>query len=450
MAHVSGQHDTHSDQGALASADEHPRTVAEARMHAAAVAHAPDASRALAAVVGELLANKSLQAVLEELAGADVDLSAVHLAADAVPITWDAGVAARWPPNPPPFVFRPGRRPPPRVGWQSGITAAELLATMRDHRAHLDETIATMLDEVGPNRFIVLSGSAMAARFPDYVARMAYDTDVMARSLDDAAAIIDAGCRLGGQLAYLQLNEDGGGRGAVVWARDGHMVTFGFEVARSHGLDPWERSETVPWQGRRLRVPSPEDLLLLLAAKHRMGRVFGYADRADVETIVAGSAFDLSYLAAAARRHGLATPLGRLLEATLTGTAPNPPPRSGVRHPVRVIESALRRYRREMLAHDGATAMSRGVRWVDDRFGQRMGLPIAGTLRRTVHPARPLCALRTAPLDPIGCVRWQDPATPNGDIAEFVEALPASTGLIPHRCERFTIEHRLRSTDGQA
>lgn len=428
-----------TDLASLTASLSFPFVNAESQGAAQAVATATNAEDVLGGLLSRLLAGKSLHTALVHLENAGMDLDRFHPPPEQCTTTWPPDMDFIWPLNPPSFVFRPNPRPPRRSAPVSTESGTGLVRILQRHRKLLADHVLMMLNDVGPERFVLLSGRAFEVRFPDYDTRMSYDTDVRIPSLEDAAEVIRVGCNeLGGQLAFLHLRAGTSvtARGALVWERSGHLVTFGFAVGGNQENALWRRSEALRWRGQAVRAISPEDLLLQTAAKHRMGVGFTLANISDVQVILASGELDFTYIAEQARSNHLSIPLLAILAAAGQARAPTHAP-IWATDPIRGAELKLAKYKRRAL-----------LRSFEEGFGANSnGLSSTGFGRLTLarHPYTLLCGFRNDPLDSSGCRAWG--AEPErvivDEVARLVSELPVSSGPIPHQCERFALDRRL-------
>ena len=402
---------------------------------------ASDPSAVFADLFPNLLSAKVLHTALRHLDEAGCDLAQLHIPGERCLTSWPADMDLVWPPDPPSFVFQPEPRPPRRRSRLGDLTAGALQARLGRHRRLLSSNVVSILDQVGPDCFALLSGGAFDARFPDYHTRMAYDTDVIVPDLAAAKRLTEVAVGLGGQLVGLQLHHMPGpsisARGAIAWQAEDHLVTFSFETGGAGRLrgSLWERSTPVSWQDRLVRAVSPEDLLLLMAAKHRTGSGFGHKDAADLLVIVAGEQLDRHYIAEISRTEKLQLPLLVLL-ASGRGIAPAQLPPIWRTAPFQVAKLKWRKTRRR--------ALRRSLEKASEIAGLDTAVARIGRVGVSIHPVASACAVRPESLDLTGC---PSPGSrrrkSRGEAVAFIRSLPTSGGFIPHRCERFTVDRRL-------
>ncbi|NND02240.1 MAG: hypothetical protein HKN91_05585 [Acidimicrobiia bacterium] len=426
--------------GAIAASIGSPNRSEAALRAARFIARADDRESVFAKVFPKLMADKTIHSALVHLDTVGCELDSLRVPSERYLSTWPLSLDLDWPLDPPSFVFRPAERPARRPAVPAGVTAAHVLATLRRHRKLLGDYTGALIDEIGPDHFALLSGRAFEALFPEYETRTEYDTDVLVPSLASAAAIVAAACGpLGGQLTSLHFRRapDGGIglRGSIAWIVERHLVTFGFEVGGTRGVSSnqlWERTIVVPWRDTFARAVTADDLLLLLAAKHRMGRGFKAADIADLEILLSTS-LDIGYIARAAETNRVRIALLALLKTARGVEAGRLAPIWRI-DPVAGASLKLRKYRHRTQIR-AFEKFSGSAPALDSRVN---------SLRAASLPLRSVCAMRSHPLAAVDCTAWSRPSSGSpGAIERFADKLPISAGRIPHRCERFYAERAL-------
>jgi hypothetical protein len=180
-------------------------------------------------------------------------------------------------------------------------------------------------------RSIVLAfGRAFEAGYPGYRHRMSYDADLATGDLDGAVDVVRALTDSIGQTLYrCRVSRQGGawfgvfntfGRG-----EDGfevHVDLLAGGVPTGPGLLMlWyphrlgERWREVVFEGRTVRVPTPEDMLLTVAAVRQRKAEFIARDLLDARTVLStdGAGIDWDDVVTRAFRHRLQAALGQLV-----------------------------------------------------------------------------------------------------------------------------------------
>ncbi|HEX9410743.1 MAG TPA: nucleotidyltransferase family protein [Actinomycetota bacterium] len=252
-------------------------------------------------------------AILETLCGAGGELAELSVARELV--------ATLWPFNRllPELVENPPGR----------IPLSELALAMQRHTAHLDAVVQGLSDRGLAERFVLLFGGALRLVAPRYP-RLSNDLDVYTPGAAGGVALVrELWDRWGFVLVRLRTSRfDGQGLGHLKLLRttdDGHQlhvdVIAGGRPAR-RGLVPafvepalFERSRVMTLEGRHVRVPSSEDMLVWLAEKVVRRGHLRLRDVHDAWVLASNGSggTDWSYVLEASARHGLLGILSRLL-----------------------------------------------------------------------------------------------------------------------------------------
>jgi hypothetical protein len=223
----------------------------------------------------------------------------------------------------------PGLLPPIAPGPDGRVP----LGSIRDRLAAGRDRIWAAIDAVlgGSSRPIALAfGRAFEAAYPAYRHRMSYDADLAAADLDGAVEAFGVLTGSAGQTLYRCRVSRQGDRWFGVFntfgrAEDGfevHVDVLAGGVPTGPGLlmlwyphrlgDRWRE---VAFEGRTVRVPTPEDMLLSVAAVRQRKAEFIARDLLDTRAILAvdGSVLDWDDVVGLARRHRLQAALGRLV-----------------------------------------------------------------------------------------------------------------------------------------
>lgn len=430
---------SHSNAG-LVEALASPFNVEHAHEAARFILESADPPQLMTNLVPTLLRAKVLGTALRHLEASSTNSEPLTLGAGAASTSWPVESGVVWPPRAPSFVFSTREKPGQRHLDIEGGDTRGLLATIQRHRRMLSDNARDLVELVRPRSCVLLSGRAMEARYPEYHSRMEFDTDALVQTVDDAAVLIDVACtQLGGQLAFLELSEGSEGaiegRGSLVWIVDRHLVTFGFAIGfQAYEGDFWNRAETVEWRGTQVGTPSPEDLLLLLAAKHRLGRGFKLGDSVDAQVIVGASQLESHYISEVADRNDLSLPIRSLIAASRG----NPQPTVNdlwTGHPVRTTRLKLEAYQRKFRRNMQASLIEESNR---SRLATRA--------RDRTQPNVAICSERDQPLAENGCRGSGDPpARRSSATLEFIRNLPTSPTHLRHHCERFVVERKMLS-----
>ena len=183
----------------------------------------------------------------------------------------------------------------------------------------------------GSSRPIALAfGRAFEAAYPAYRHRMSYDADLATADLDGAVEALGVLTGSAGQTLYrCRVSRQGDawfgvfntfGRGEDGFEVHVDLLAAGIPTGPGllmlwypHHLG--ERWREVAFEGRTVRVPTPEDLLLSVAAVRQRKAEFIARDLLDAQAILAtdGSLIDWDEVVRLARRHRLQGALGRLV-----------------------------------------------------------------------------------------------------------------------------------------
>jgi hypothetical protein len=281
----------------------------DARRAARRLLAAPDPGREVERLYPALLAHHTLPPALAHLerAGADLERLTIPTALFRATPRLNAILPA-------PDECAPGR-----------VSLAGLRRRMEAHSALVRRALHDVLDLDADGRLIVLFGRAVEGLCPDYarLPRPKHDVDVFAPDLRDGLQLLNGaweklgfevqGCRTcpadDGWITHLALYRV---------SKENHVLRIDL-LAGGRPIDPslWfaprrypqlaARSRWVDWDGRRMRVPSPEDVLLMLAEKARMKPSPTLRDFGDARFLLArlGGQLDWDYLTAAAHDGGL-------------------------------------------------------------------------------------------------------------------------------------------------
>ncbi len=288
-----------------------------------------DPAQALARSFRYLVWQRTLGIALGHLSAAGADLDAL-----AIPT---ATYAAAFP--------RGYRSPWPALPADAPVTARVLHDLLRRHKRLLAEPVAYLCGD-GVDRFALVSGRAYEVRYPHYVERAEFDTDLVAPDMEGATAIAASLRRHGFDLDTIAVRRLGRDPDAVVGLRarvEGHVVSVGILVGGYHRLrgDIAGRAELLAWRAGKVPVARPEDLLVMLAARAHRKSQFALVNVNDAAVILDGDAgaVDWDSVASGALAAGLAPTLAVLLDrADRLLPAPLAPPEvvrrltAGTRH----------------------------------------------------------------------------------------------------------------------
>jgi hypothetical protein len=166
---------------------------------------------------------------------------------------------------------------------------ASIRRRFEEHLSHVRRTLHQVLETAEEGQLLLFSGRAIEAICPEFAAfpRVYHDVDVFAPDLRTGLLVLG---RLWERHGFALRNArlarvDGRWVGHWVLSRtstEGHLLLIDLIVGGrppGPGGPPWvytplwERARLAEWDGRRVRVPSPEDLILMLADKtHRVSR----------------------------------------------------------------------------------------------------------------------------------------------------------------------------------
>jgi hypothetical protein len=280
------------------------------------VVDASDPSLLMQQLYRILIGEKGIRAALAHLRRAGANLEQLSIPTTAVrntfPMTWHP----LWPVPPEPY-------------W----TLDDMAHVLSRHRELLWQAALDAARELGPQRFVLLSGRAIESLFPAYTERTAFDTDLWVPDLADALDAVEALVRkLGFSLKAAHLKQVGP---TLRMETSVHKTVEGFEVnvgilgGAYHSYDePLDaRATHTSWESQCLRAPSPEDLLVMLAALAKKRRRIQMVSIGDAALILRGSeSLDFSLVQRLSSKHGLDVHLGVLLahvDATWPGSVPS-------------------------------------------------------------------------------------------------------------------------------
>jgi Uncharacterised nucleotidyltransferase len=276
-----------------------------------------------------LLRHKCLTNAISHLERAGGDLSRLSISGDTFHTTW------------PLASLLPGV---PEVDGR--VTLASIRTHLGEHGRRLDAALLELADAAGEDPFVAIGGMSLRVAHPEYAVRMGYDVDVFAPDLQTGLRLLG---RLRSPMGFA-LNRCRVSRLEGRWVavfqtfrptRDGHDVHLDM-MAGGHPVGPgtiplWfeapllERSIAVTIGGRTVRVPSAEDILLLMAVREQRRWAFTRRDVNDAGFLLSreGPRLDWDYLCTSARSHAIGGVLLELLgEAERSLGGPLIPPRA--------------------------------------------------------------------------------------------------------------------------
>jgi hypothetical protein len=383
------------------------------------------------------------------------------------------------------------------------LTLASWEALLGRHKRLLREATAEVVDG-GSAEIVLLSGRAIEVLYPDYHERLALDSDLGVATAEAGMALVAELAGRGYAVRFLRALDRGGDSALVVEAglerfERGHSVTLEIEMGEIEmgeietgelGRRGNERGSRggrflpTDWNGRRVLVPSPEELLVRLCRRLRTQRSLQQVSVNDAAVILGRDANALDWAATALRlrAEGLLVHFRLLVDAAeaATGAALVPAARRSLLElagfdrrllgwagtldlawpddPGSMSTAGLRGRLLGRLTRSGVAA-ARGpgpLRATFERLAHRVQLRAARSLPRRWAPflrwmsaLRPhlgsLCELRGSPLDPaagfcLSGLLGRRPEGPCVRIGELASALPGP-GSRPHDCYR--LEYRL-------
>ncbi|CAN5397876.1 MAG: nucleotidyltransferase family protein [Acidimicrobiia bacterium] len=176
------------------------------------------------------------------------------------------------------------------ISGASSFTARQLLDLLTHHKQLLAEPIELLL-RTGVDGFVTLSGRGYEAAYPGYTTRAEFDTDVLAPDLEAGAGIASVLHDGGYPVEKARFVRLGPIPKAVFEHRrhvGDHLVSVGVLIGSYHGHQGpiADRSRLVPWRGMELRVPAPEDMLVMLAARVVRKQQFAFVNFNDAAVVV--------------------------------------------------------------------------------------------------------------------------------------------------------------------
>jgi hypothetical protein len=274
-----------------------------------------------------LVRHKSLTNAMSHLERAGGDLQRLTISWDRFRSTWPLAPLL-------PGVREDGGR----------VSLAMIRDHLEDHFRRLERALLELVDLTGEDQFLPIGGMALRVAYPDYSDRMGYDVDVFAHDLHTGLRLLEClRSAMGFALNRCRVSRAGGHWAAVFQTfrsgEDGHDVHVDL-MAGGHPVGPgviplWfraplvDRARSARLEDHVLLVPSPEDMLLVMAVREQRKRAFSRRDINDAGFVLKreGRLLDWDYLCSSARSHGVA---GVLLELAgeaerLTGERLVPP-----------------------------------------------------------------------------------------------------------------------------
>ncbi len=258
--------------------------------------------RRLDDVFHHLVWQRTLPTVLGHLAAAGADLDRLTVQPERLRNTFPRGYKPIW-----------------DLDTAGPLAATHILEIYAAHRRLLAEPVE-VLAGAGFDGCTLLSGRAYQARYPHYDTRVEFDTDLMAPDITTAlhaAALLEAAGYDLDTLRVRRLGEAPDGTVEIRRQVPGHRVSVGILIGGYHGhrIRAHKDAETIDFNDRRVRVPSPEDLLVMLAARIERKQTFALVNVNDAAVILStdGDRLDWDHVLAAARAARLETTLGVVL-----------------------------------------------------------------------------------------------------------------------------------------
>ena len=199
-------------------------------------------------------------------------------------------------------------------------TCLTLRRTLARHKELLAQPVEGLMRSA-QGAFIAVSGRAFEAAYPSYATRSEFDTDLLVPGLDDGVRLAHLLQGAGYGLHHARVLGLGQQPEAIFQHRravDNHLV--GIEVLvggyYSHHGDIAARSRLIRWRGGLLRVPSAEDMLVMVAARVVRKRQFDFVNYNDVAVIIReeGAGLDWDLVGRIAGDGGVGSVLARLLQ----------------------------------------------------------------------------------------------------------------------------------------
>lgn len=271
------------------------------------VLSASDPSMMMRRLYPVLIQEKGIRAAFDHLKRAGADLEELSVPTSTVCNTFPMTVARFWP-------------APSEPQW----TLADLADVLTRHRELMWQATLDLARRMGPQRVILLSGSAMESLYPAYKGRVGFDTDLWVPKLSDGLDALEVLVgELGYELRYAHLithSDDSGSElrisAAATKRVDGFLIAVGIVSGgyRFYAEPLDRRSLAVDWDAQPLQAASAEDLLLMLGVRVQGKRLVQMANIVDAEVILSGGAsLDHSLVGELSRKYGLNLPLGILL-----------------------------------------------------------------------------------------------------------------------------------------
>ena len=326
---------------------------------------AADASLAFDQAYDFLVWQRTLRIVLGHLEDAGADMDALGIAAARFRQTFPRGYQPVW-----------------DVDVASRVSLRRMLDIYETHRRLLASPVGSLVDG-GLDQFTLLSGRAYEARYPGYSGRVEFDTDLIAPDIATAMSAATLLDRSGFALDTVRVRRLGSNADATVEIRrrtEGHLVSVGILVGGYHGFRGpiHELAEIREFQGRPMRVPIPEHLLLMLAARVERKQSFAIVNINDAAVILSedGATIDWDLVVSEAWTSRLGTTLAAILTHTVGLVGEEAIPESVITALVRGHMSRLR-----WVTHISRADMRLGEAKAKDRLVRRLWLAELGRRR---------------------------------------------------------------------
>jgi len=233
----------------------------------------PDPSAVLGRVYGFLVWQRTLRTALAHLEAAGADLKALEVPVQAFRKTFPSNY---------PTVWKVDREPP--------VTASDLVDIYTVHRRLLAAPVDALVD-AGLDRFGLVSGRAYESRYPLYVHRVEFDTDIVAADMAAGLDVMEALAGAGYPLDSIHIRRLGARPDATFeigrWQGD-HLVSIGVLVGgyHAHRGPICDRTEPIVFRDRPVPTARPEDLLVMLAARAERKARFALVNFNDAAVIL--------------------------------------------------------------------------------------------------------------------------------------------------------------------
>lgn len=309
-------------------------------------------SRLFGQVYPYLMEQKGIRLALHHLTQAGADLTQMNIPTGLIWRSYPMPLQPLWP-------------VPEDAQW----SLAQLAAMLDQHHRQLWQATINLRQQLAAERFVLLSGRAFEALFPDYEARISFDTDLWVAGLEEGVNALeilvnhlDFGLKHGvihhlltapRVQTHVKKNQAGFNVSVGILGGGYHFYTEALN----------ERAIEVNWQSHTFLAPSLEDSLLMLAVRLQRKFRIQMVNIGDAAVILrCGKPLDFGLVKHLTQKYHLAAPMGLLLaqtEARWPGTVPAP-----LQHLIQAAPTAQKLIIQKTMHHRSQGRHQRAEKWV--------------------------------------------------------------------------------------